>query len=90
MGNGKEPNLSTVTSEFASFAGNAEAARSDLDLAVGDGLVDRGRRDDRAVQRDGEVLADVVAGVVREQLCADCGPLFLGTNVTVRPPVVWS
>src|SRR3954470_4820672 len=69
MGNGSEPNFRIVTRLLAPFRGNpADPARRDLDLAVRDRLVDPRRRDDRSVEDDREVVVDVLARVLSEQL----------------------
>ena len=71
IGNGSEPNFRIVTRLFASFGGEpADAARRDLDLAVGDRALDERRRDDGPVEDDREELADVLGGVVGEELRA--------------------
>ena len=71
IGNGSEPNCRTLTRSLASLAEKPpSAAARDLDVAVRDRLVDDRRRDDVAVEDDREVLADVVSGVVGEQVLA--------------------
>ena len=62
IGNGSEPNFRIVTRSCASLSGEAaEPAGGDLDLAVGDRLVDVRGGDDDVVEGDRELLVDVRA-----------------------------
>ena len=91
IGNGSEPNLRTVTSSLASFAGKpAEPAAGDLTGAVRDRAVDDRGADDPLVEGDREVVPDVLRRVLGEQLGAGLGAAALehevhGQAALVRP-----
>ena len=71
IGNGSEPNFRTVTRLLASLTGNPPTPPASIwTWPPGIDGVDPRRRHDLAVENDREVLADVVARVVAEQLRA--------------------